>query len=114
MSGRPLWHQWYGSQRWREWARWQLTQFPLCAHCEAKGKVVAATVADHIEPHRGNHYAFWFGKLQSLCASCHNATKQQVEIRGFSTEIGADGLPTDRRHPFYAGKVPKPRAFRLR
>jgi hypothetical protein len=90
----------YG-RRWKRRARLQLMKEPLCAMCEKEGKIVAAQVADHIEPHRGDINKFWMGRLQSLCAAHHNSSKQQKECNGFSTEIGADGWPLDRRHPFY-------------
>jgi len=48
--------------------RFQLQRGPLCAMCLAEGKVVAARIADHIEPHHNDPIRFWNGKLQSLCA----------------------------------------------
>jgi 5-methylcytosine-specific restriction protein A len=43
-------------------------------HCLAKDLVVAATVVDHIVPHRGDERLFWdsVNNWQSLCESCHN------------------------------------------
>jgi hypothetical protein len=35
--------------------------------CLSEGKIVAARIADHIEPHRGDPIKFWTGALQSLC-----------------------------------------------
>ena len=67
----------------------------------AKGMVVPAEVADHVVPHRGNEQLFWFGKLQSLCWSCHSSNKQLLERRGYYTDIGVDGWPTDNKHPVY-------------
>jgi 5-methylcytosine-specific restriction enzyme A len=57
--------------------------------------------ADHVEPHRGSTNLFWFGDLQSLCTAHHSGSKQQEERRGFSTEIGVDGWPTDSKHPVH-------------
>jgi hypothetical protein len=90
---------WYGWQRWRKRARHQLREHPLCAMCLQQGIVVPATVADHVVPHKQNQRAFWFGTLQSLCTAHHNSTKQLVELYGYSTDVDADGWPTDRRHP---------------
>ena len=90
---------WYGKQRWRNRAKAQLREHPLCAKCLARGQVTAATVADHIEPHRGDEYAFWFGPLQSLCMPCHNHFKRFEELRGYNTDIDAQGWPIDPRHP---------------
>jgi len=53
---------------WHRRARFQLQREPLCAMCLAEGKVVAARIADHIEPHHDDPIRFWNGKLQSLCA----------------------------------------------
>ncbi len=69
--------------------------------CSANGVLTAATIADHIIPHRGNKTAFWLGPLQSLCAAHHDRSKQQIETRGWSDEIGIDGYPTDPNHPWY-------------
>lgn len=71
--------------------------------CLDKGLVVAATVADHIEPHHGDEVKFWFGALQSLCASHHSGAKAEQERKGYSTEIGVDGWPVDRHHPANRG-----------
>lgn len=38
-------------------------------------------VCDHIEPHRGDEAKFWAGPFQTLCAPCHNGTKQRIERR---------------------------------
>ena len=60
-------------------ARWQrarlahLTQEPLCRACLTTGHTTAATVVDHIRPHRGDLDLFWnAANWQSLCARCHN------------------------------------------
>ena len=58
---------------WHRRARFQLQREPLCALCLTEGKVVAARIADHIEPHHNDPIRFWNGKLQSLCA--RNATR---------------------------------------
>jgi hypothetical protein len=68
--------------------------------CGAAGVKTAATIVDHIERHRGDRARFFGGPFQSLCKACHDGAKQQAEALGYSTKIGADGLPTDPRHPF--------------
>ena len=45
---------------------------------------------------------FWFGKVQSLCADCHNNAKQFVEHHGYRNDVGLDGWPLDANHPAYA------------
>jgi hypothetical protein len=67
--------------------------------CLQQGVVCPATVADHVQAHRRNQRAFWFGTLQSLCAAHHNSSKQLVELHGYSTDVDADGWPLDRNHP---------------
>jgi hypothetical protein len=62
--------------------------------------VTAATVVDHVTPHRGDWTAFCTSPLQSLCKSCHDATKRQIELHGYCNDIGLDGFPTDPNHPF--------------
>jgi 5-methylcytosine-specific restriction enzyme A len=101
---RPAYVRWYGKQRWRNLARYQLQEHPLCAKCLSIGRVTPASVADHVERHNGNEYAFWTGALQSLCVPCHNRTKQREEVRGYSSDIDADGWPTDPMHPSNAKK----------
>ncbi|MBX9745885.1 MAG: HNH endonuclease [Hyphomonadaceae bacterium] len=50
-----------------------LAEFPLCRHCLDIGVVRAATVVDHIDPHRGDKRKFWRrANWQSLCETCHN------------------------------------------
>lgn len=55
--------------------------------CKAEGRLVVATVADHIIPHRGDKGLF-MGELQSLCVSCHSGAKQREEAAGARTGRG--------------------------
>src|SRR5438105_1772646 len=84
--------------RWRRRRREQLTRHPLCAMCQLEGRITAATVADHIEPHRGDPVKFE-GPIQSLCKFHHDAHKQRLEKRNV-TDFGsfADGWPRDPGH----------------
>jgi hypothetical protein len=67
---------WYWTARWRQIRQNQLTIEPLCANCLKHGRVTAATVCDHREPHRGDPDKFWNGPFQSLCDEapwrCHS------------------------------------------
>lgn len=77
---------------------------PHCAECARDGLIIAASVVDHIQPHRGDQRLFWSqANWQPLCGNHHSSWKQEIENRGFSSRIGADGLPKDAAHPFYAG-----------
>jgi 5-methylcytosine-specific restriction endonuclease McrA len=89
----------HGTMRWRRVAKHQLREHPLCAFCLKRGTVTAASVADHIEPHKGDQDLFWNGALQSLCKLCHDSAKAQQEKRGYCTDIGVDGWPIDPLHP---------------
>lgn len=70
-------------------ARWQrerlrfLRENPLCVSCRRQGRLTAATVVDHIVPHRGDEDRFWDrSNWQALCARCHNK-KTAAEDGGF-------------------------------
>ena len=55
---------------------------PLCHMCESAGRVVAATVVDHREPHRGDQELFWRrSNWAAMCSSCHSGEKQRQERR---------------------------------
>jgi hypothetical protein len=69
--------------------------------CLSEGKIVAARIADHVEPHRNVPQKFCAGALQSLCPHCHESRKKRLENRGYDNTIGLDGMPTDPRHPVY-------------
>lgn len=96
--------------RWDKARRSFLMAHSLCVMCHKQGRIEAATVVDHIKPHRlkeaikgGDAAAiamaqklFWDQKnWQGICASHHNSTKQRIEKRG--VEIGCDenGIPLD-------------------
>lgn len=61
--------------------------------CLQQEIVEPATVADHMVPHRGEADLFWYGELQSLCASCHSSDKQAEEHGKTVVRFGADGWP---------------------
>lgn len=95
------WRSWYGTKDWKiRRARQLKADAYLCQPCKRAGRSRVATTVDHVVPHRGDRNLFLFGKVESMCASCHSAAKQLEEIEGFSREIGDDGFPTDPRHPF--------------
>ena len=68
----------------------------------AKGVIKAANVVHHKVRHEGNEDLFFcdLDDLASSCEECHNSDEQQIENRGYSTEVGKDGLPVDPNHPF--------------
>lgn len=85
---------WYTTAKWRSLRAKQLRMQPLCEFCLKDGKVTAATICDHVEPHRGDESKFWSGPFQSLCQTCHSSTKQRIE-RGSQPRVvtGVDGWP---------------------
>lgn len=95
----------YG-RRWRNARGLYLASNPLCVMCKLEDKTRAATVVDHVVPHRGNEELFWDkGNWQPLCSHHHNSHKAREEIRGFSDVLGKDGWPVDPEHPANSGKV---------
>jgi 5-methylcytosine-specific restriction enzyme A len=62
----------YGS-KWRAARKEFLRQNPLCAKCCALGILRAATVVDHVIPHKGDSKLFWLqSNWQPLCKRCHD------------------------------------------
>lgn len=74
---------------WRRLRAAHLSAEPLCRKCKERGIVRAATVVDHVVPHRGDLTLFRDPlNFASLCTSCHSSTKQREE-RG-RPKLGAD------------------------
>lgn len=95
MSNNPL-HHLYSSKRWKELRLRQLAKEPLCRMCQALGRITAATVCDHVVPHRGDVTLFWHGEVQSTCKPCHDGAKQQLEKSGTLRGCSVDGRPFGR------------------
>ncbi|VFS89174.1 HNH endonuclease [Kluyvera cryocrescens] len=101
----------YGS-KWDRGRQSFLRAHPLCVMCQEQGKVAAATVVDHIIPHKlkealrsGGKDAlskaqklFWDQKnWQGLCKPHHDSTKQRMEKRGIAdlyADVAAGNRPT--------------------
>lgn len=101
--GREPWRKWYKLAAWQQRRADQLAKQPLCERHLARGEIVAATVANHKVPHRGDWDLFIGGELESSCKACHDSVIQQEEVLGYSPQIGTDGWPVDARHPFNSG-----------
>jgi 5-methylcytosine-specific restriction protein A len=82
--------------RWEKARKTYLMRNPLCVMCQKEGRVTAATVVDHIIPHKGDTALFWDteNNWMSLCAHCHNSTKQRMEKGRFQV-VGEDGWPVE-------------------
>jgi 5-methylcytosine-specific restriction enzyme A len=50
-----------------------LNRHPLCAECARLGRLITATVVDHVQDHKGDLGLFWSeDNWQSLCKQCHD------------------------------------------
>lgn len=78
---------------------YQLVNNPLCIMCDQVGVTTAATVVDHVNPHKGDPSKFYDAdNLQSLCECCHNKHKQRAERSGISVGGDINGFPTCKNH----------------
>ena len=97
-------HQWYGLGRWKKLRRAQLSHQPLCESCMKRNIFTPATVADHVEPHRGDETAFWDGKLQSLCLVVITASSNRRKLLAILVKLGwtdfrrIPSIPSINRH----------------
>jgi 5-methylcytosine-specific restriction enzyme A len=89
----------YNTKQWYR-MRWnQLQKQPLCEYHLKLAEIVQATVADHKVPHRGDETLFFDeNNLQSLCKTCHDGAKQQLEKSGTLRGCDENGMPLDRNH----------------
>ena len=73
--------------RWRKARLVYLRHHVLCVHCEKEGRVVGATVVDHIQPHKGDKELMWNqDNWQSLCKS-HHDSKTVLHDGGFGRGV---------------------------
>lgn len=74
------WRKLYSTKQWYRLRHHQLQKEPCCEYCDKQGYVTAATIVDHIVPHKGNEALFFDpDNLQSLCKEHHDNTKQREE-----------------------------------
>lgn len=98
---RPEWRRLYNTARWRKLRLLVLADEPTCRLCSARGKLSAATVVDHEQPHKGDEALFWQrSNLRALCKRCHDrktATEDSDSAFGrwqrIPTFIGAPAVP---------------------
>lgn len=95
------WRSFYKTKAWQDRRKLQLATHPLCVTCLKSGQTKAATVVDHVVPHRGDYNLFFFGEVQSLCVTHHNGDKQRIETSGYSLAADEYGFPIDPNHPIY-------------
>ena len=89
----------YNTKEWYR-LRWkQLQAQKFCALCAQVKRVTVATIVDHKTAHRGDEKLFFDPRnLQSLCKTCHDAAKQELEKSGTLRGCDEDGLPLDANH----------------
>lgn len=89
--------------RWQKAREGWLRKHPLCKMHEQLGRVVLATVVDHVDPHRGDMEKFWnSANWQSLCKDCHDGAKQRLEKSGVLAGCTLAGVPLDPNHHWSA------------
>ena len=90
------WRRLYKTRHWQQLRLAHLAKHPLCAMCDQMGRTAAATVVDHIKPHKGDEGLFFDPEnLSSLCKAHHDSTKARIERGNKGWAIGADGWPID-------------------
>lgn len=81
-SGKTTAERGYGF-RWQQARERFLSDNPLCCYCQREGRVGAATVVDHREPHRGDQRLFWDeSNWDPLCKFHHDSAKRREELQG--------------------------------
>lgn len=86
-TGKTTAERGYGG-RWQRYRLRFLAEHPLCAMCEAEGRVTPATVVDHITPHHGDQRLFWDpANHQALCKPHHDGEKQREEAAARREEL---------------------------
>ncbi len=85
--------------KWQQASKGFLRSHPLCVYCERQGRVKAATLVDHITPHKGDQALFWDkNNWQSMCSSCHDSVKSREERSGVVIGCDVHGMPLDPAH----------------
>lgn len=75
-------------REWRRLRQQQLNDYPLCADCEAAGRLQAAEEVHHRYPIAARpELRLDRGNLMSLCKSCHSRrTRGGSKVQGFGPE----------------------------
>lgn len=84
------------NRKWEALRNAHLGKHPLCKRCEKQGRVVAAAVVHHIEPHRGDWAKLYDpNNLESLCKWHHDSEAQREEKAAERAGYDMQGLPQD-------------------
>lgn len=99
--------------KWQQYRVKYLRDNPLCVECQKLGKITAASVIDHITPHKlfdaieskdqqrieKARQLFWNpNNHQALCKPCHDSYKKTLELTGITKGCDANGIPLDVGH----------------
>lgn len=105
----------YNTAVWQQLRRVKLSSKPLCEPCERRGRLVVATVVDHVKSiaSGGDPFPSLDG-LMSMCPSCHSTKTNARDNphafgrrRGFAFKgCDVNGLPIDPDHPSLEGYTP--------
>ena len=101
MYEKKPWAHLYNRADWKRIRHYQLSAHPMCVMCRAIGRIEAATVCDHITPHKGDVEKFFAGPFQSLCKACHDGAKQSQDKTGKVRGCDANGNPLDASHHWH-------------
>jgi len=74
-SDRQLGKKLYATAKWKNLRRYLLVRCPICtcAECTRTGRVRAAEVVHHLQPHGGDPVKFYdVAQLQALSKRCHD------------------------------------------
>ena len=88
------------SKAWRDLRAYVLSGEPLCRHCTAEGKTIAATDVDHRDNDPTNNDLV---NLQPLCHQ-HHSLKTAAEMRGIDYMLRGctpEGVPVDSNHHWH-------------
>lgn len=67
--------------RWQRYRLSFLATHPLCVMCQEQGRVVAASVVDHIKAHKGDQQLFWDPtNHRAVCKPCHDARTDEGDF----------------------------------
>ena len=84
-------HRLYTQRAWIEGRAAFLALHPLCVECEKQGILTAATIVDHVVPHKGDLALFYDqSNWQSLCKR-HHDIKTAAEDGGFGNKMNPRG-----------------------
>jgi len=80
-------NRFYQRKAWKSIRLLQLQIEPLCRHCRLNGKLIAASVVDHVVPITDGGAELDQANLQSLCKECHNAKTRRENKANASANL---------------------------